>query len=452
MTTIRIACSGELIPLNELKPIQGDLKTLTKENFEKLTKAIEQDGWSYAIHYWVNKENEKCILDGTQRHRVATKNVSDGKWALDKVPCVKVEAETFEAALKTLLHGASSYGSPDSQGYYELAETAGLTVEDLKEVALSGIDQEKHEAEYYEDEATREGEDDVPEPPKEAKTKRGELWILGQHRLLIDDCTVKENVERLMAGEKADMVFTSPPYLDLRDYGGGLDLSTKTLSRIFDWPSRYFIVNLGLIVRDRKMLRYWDEWISEAESRSLPLLSWNVWDKGNASSVGHQQAMFGVSHEWIFVFGDYRELNKTKKNKLAGGGSWSEVSQRQKDGSLVRKEAVEVSDFRQLDTVFQLQSLRNFSEDYEGHPAAFPSEFPYEFIQACTKENVIVADPFLGSGSTLIACEKTNRRCFGMEIEPLYGDVIISRWEKFSGKTAHREDGVTFGQLSPISP
>jgi hypothetical protein len=73
-------------------------------------------------------------------------------------------------------------------------------------------------------------EDETPETPPEPVVKRGELWILGEHRLLIDDCTVKENVERLMAGEKAELCFTSPPYSDQRDYSGNLDLTPRKLA------------------------------------------------------------------------------------------------------------------------------------------------------------------------------------------------------------------------------
>lgn len=150
MTTIRIACDGALVPISELKVIQGDLKTLTKERFNELTKAIEDDGFSFAVHYWVNPETgEKCILDGTQRYRVASKNIQDGKWAEFQIPTVKIEAPDYKSAVKTLFHGASSYGTPDSQGYYELTESAGLTVVDLQEVALAGIDQKKHEENFY---------------------------------------------------------------------------------------------------------------------------------------------------------------------------------------------------------------------------------------------------------------------------------------------------------------
>lgn len=77
----------------------------------------------------------------------------------------------------------------------------------------------------------------------------------------------------------------------------------------------------------------------------------------------------------------------------------------------------------------------------------YPVELPQKYIEAATSDGDVVFEPFSGSGSTLIACEKTNRRCFGMEIEPLYADVILSRWAKFTGKDPVREDGVKWSEL-----
>ena len=389
----------------------------------------------------------------TKKHDPPTKTrtVADGYVSIDgeQFKYREVDAdETWEA--EAMLAANKHGGDWDNDILRQIIsgtqniniEIAGFEIPELEALNIS-VPEFNSELSAKNDESQRESErlkneaeDEVPETPKVAKSKRGDLFTLGEHRLLCGDATSKEDVERLMAGEKADLVFTSPPYLELRDYGGHLDLSILHLAKMFDWPSRLFIVNLGLIIRDRKIIPYWDEWLGEAMKRGLPLISWNVWDKGNASSVGHQQAMFGLSHEWIFILGDYRELNRTKPNKGAGGSSWTVASQRKRDGSIEKKEQVQVGQLRQLDTVFQLQGLRNFSEDYVGHPAAFPSEFPSEFIKACTQETAIVGDPFSGSGSTLVACEKTGRRCFGMEIEPLYIDVIIERWEKLTGKKA----------------
>lgn len=179
MIEIKIACEGTLIPLAELKVIQGNLKTLTKESFADLTAAIENDGWSFPISYWVNDAGEKCILDGTQRHRVATKNIADGKWVLPAVPTNEVKAPDFQAAVLKLLHGASSYGDPDGQGYYELATLAELKVEKLKEVKLAGIDKKKHAKEYY---------DTTPqETPPPSQTIRNAICPNCQHIFEIVD-------------------------------------------------------------------------------------------------------------------------------------------------------------------------------------------------------------------------------------------------------------------------
>lgn len=290
------------------------------------------------------------------------------------------------------------------------------------------------------------GEDEVPAAPPEPVVKRGELWVLGEHRLLIDDCTVKENVERLMAGEKADMVFTSPPYSDQRDYGGGLVLDPKHLAKFLQWPADLFAVNLGLQKREHEIVQYWNDYICFAKEIGLKLLSWNVWDKQACGSVGHQTAMFPMEHEWIFVWGKApKDLNKTEENKWAGILSTGN-SQREKDGSITKREDIVVGSHRPIGTVLRVPPHKARNLDFD-HPAMFPVEFPEKYILAITGLSGSVGEPFCGSGTTLIACEKTGRRCFGMEIDPHYGQVIIERWQKFSGKKAVREDGVTFDSL-----
>lgn len=276
------------------------------------------------------------------------------------------------------------------------------------------------------------GDDDIPEV-KDTRCKLGDLWLLGEHRLLCGDSTDVLQVERLMGGEKADMVFTSPPYSDLRDYRGEIDLTVSHLTCIFEIPAKTFFVNLGLKIKNRKLDRYFDEWISEAEKRNLPLIAWLVWDKGNASGPAHQQAMFGLSHEWVFVFGEYRQQNLIKENK--GTESWGRHTGREADGSLKARTQGEKRAHRQLDTVIRCnKAITGFSG--LNHPAMMPIELAETFILSHTNRNEIVCEPFCGSGSTLIACEKTGRKCYGMELDPYYCDVILSRWEKFTGKQA----------------
>lgn len=288
-------------------------------------------------------------------------------------------------------------------------------------------------------------EDETPETPPEPVVKRGELWILGEHRLLIDDCTVKENVERLMAGEKAELCFTSPPYSDQRDYNGASDLSPFTLAKCMLAPADIFVINLGYQRKNGEVFRYWDDWIHSAATQGLKLLSWNIWDRSYAASIGQQTAMFPIEHEWIFVFGkDAVELNRTIENKYAGQ-EIARSSNREADGTITKSRVRIAHSHRPLGTILRCDIHKGESP----HPAMFPVSFPEAYINAIPCERVY--EPFCGSGSTLIACEKTGRKCFGMEIDPHYGQVIIERWQKFSGKKAHREDGILFDELKPTT-
>lgn len=208
-------------------------------------------------------------------------------------------------------------------------------------------------------------EDETPETPPEPVVKRGELWILGEHRLLIDDCTVKENVERLMAGEKADMVFTDPPY----NLAGNHCTSWHLAGKIWDYYST------------RSNHSSYCVW---SKPNPMPSLAKRHWTWASElicyATRGKHTFNFPVEGHARNVW----EIKKSQKNDL--------------------------------------------------HPTMKPVEVPEKAITHSSHTTARILDLFLGSGSTLIACEKTNRRCFGMEIDPHYGQVIIERYIKFTGR------------------
>ncbi len=274
--------------------------------------------------------------------------------------------------------------------------------------------------------------DEVPSVPEEPKTKTGDLYILGEHRLLCGDSTKAEDVERLMNGERAELLFTSPPYSDMREYNGGKDLSIDNLINFiptFCNYANYQVINLGIQRKDNEIIEYWGDYISKAKETGYKLLSWNVWDRsGSGHSIGNQTAMFPIWHEWIFVFGTERgDLNKTKINKSAGSKAGSN---RQKNGTSKKGKGITAS-FGKIGTV-----IKTGTSTGKLHPAMFPVELPEEYIKSMTNESDMISEPFLGSGTTLIAAEKTNRKCYGMELDPKYCDVIVKRWEDFTGKKA----------------
>ena len=274
--------------------------------------------------------------------------------------------------------------------------------------------------------------------PDEPNAKVGDLYQLGEHRLICGDSTDVAVIDRLMDGVKADMLFTSPPYSDMREYNGGKDLSVSYLSNFISAYRPYVdyqCVNLGIQRKDHEIVQYWDEYISKARKCGYKLLAWNIWDKMECGSIGQQSAFFPIRHEWIFVFGtEYYEINLTQQKKSKSIRTKESTTRRQADGSLKRSTKGDQShSLKQMESVLQLSPVKVHDVD---HPAPFPVELPAEYIKAMTDECGTVIEPFGGSGSTLIACEQLNRRCYMCELDPRYIDVIIDRWEKFTGGKA----------------
>ncbi len=277
-------------------------------------------------------------------------------------------------------------------------------------------------------------------------TKEGDLWRLGDHLLLCGDSTNQSHVGRLMGTERARLLFTSPPYSDMREYNGGKDLSVTALCRFLPTYAPYCelqAVNLGIQRRNGEIVPYWDAYIDQAHRCGLKLLAWNVWDKMMAGSVGQQKAMIPIRHEWIFVFGeDTVEAALTwekKPENIRENGAVHTV--RQKDGSVTTStRGVTDRAYKKMESVVKLESVAEVCSERgairKEHPATFPVALPAEYIQAFTTEGDVVAEPFGGSGTTLIACEQLGRACRSMELDPRYCDVAVKRWEKLTGRKA----------------
>lgn len=217
----------------------------------------------------------------------------------------------------------------------------------------------------------------------------------------------------------------------------------KRFIRCYSPYTRYQCVNLGIKRQNYEIVRYWDEYIREAQDSGYKLLAWNVWDKTMAGSIGNQEAFFPIRHEFIFVFGDKPfGLNKTvekKPDSINNRRIYRTMHNKGADGKDVIKikfQGDTSSPYKRLESVLSLCS--ETGPIREKHPATFPVALPAEYIKAMTDEGDAVIDPFGGSGSTLIACERLNRACLMMECNPYYCDVIIERWQQETGQTAVR--------------
>jgi DNA modification methylase len=245
-------------------------------------------------------------------------------------------------------------------------------------------------------------EDEVPEVPVDAVTKLGDLWLLGEHRLLCGDSTSEADVSRLMNGEKADMVFTDPPY--------GVDYEGVTNDDLKGEKLRKFIyscfVNVNLNLRDGANYYIWHSDIHAYEFI------------GAVRDVGWRQAkpptIQWVKDSLVLSQGDYHSRNEPC---LYG---WKEGKNRQR-----------VED-RTQDTIWEYPKPKKS----DGHPTMKPIKLCERAIKNSSKLGWLIIDTFLGSGSTLIAAEQLGRKCYGMEISPNYCDVIVKRWENLTGKKA----------------
>lgn len=238
--------------------------------------------------------------------------------------------------------------------------------------------------------------DEIPEAPKEPTVQRGEIWQLGEHRLMCGDSTIDDDVAMLMDGDRADLCLTDPPY------GlGGKKASGK---------NEYDIHN----DTQENLIKLIDGWLPIARS----MCSAVVFSPGVTNLWLYPQAEWVMS--WFYGGGQLRSS--------WGFNCWQPFLCYGKDPSLAtghggRPDAVDMNTPANAGDI--------------NHPCPKPVKLWVWFIDRMSfASSDLFYEPFCGSGTTLIACEQTNRKCYGMEISPNYCDVIIKRWEDFTGKKA----------------
>ena len=288
-------------------------------------------------------------------------------------------AESDAHALDALLRNVDTGSEALQKMLAELAEGAGLYL-DEKEVI----------------------EDEVRVPPVDPITKPGDLWVLGDHRVVCGDSTKTEDVVRLMAGGKAEACVTDPPYAIMGSSTGAKN--DPSLIRPF----------FRLFWNAIKSSQAFDVYMF-CDWRSFPTISnesdgWDIkdviiWDKKHGG-LGNP---YRRQHEFI-VFARPATSDKKMHGRVVGGCSISDVD------------------------VWQCERVSD-----KEHNAQKPLPIVARCIQNSTDVGGVVFDPCCGSGTTLIAAEQLGRKCYGMEISPAYCDVIVQRWEKLTGKTATLE-------------
>lgn len=380
-----------MVDYRTVKPLQGNLKDLTKKNYEKLENVLTKRGFELPFIIW--QGDEKWLLDGHQRQRVMIAEDMNDNGSYE-VPYVIVQAENEKEAKAKLLEITSQYGTITQEGFDEYLALAELPeAETLELVNFDALQFGKDEdTEVEEDEPP---EADESEPPK---SKLGDLYKLGNHRLMCGDSTVKEDVEKLMDGAKADMVFTDPPYGVGYD-GGAKKRELLIADNVGTDIYRDALPNLQVAASDHAALYLWyaDAHVAAAAAAAAGYVvtAQIIWTKNNAQFVS--TAHYHGKHEPCFY-----AHRKGKSNQWFGGKN--EV------------------------TVWEVDR----SNKNEFHPTQKPIALAARAMGNSSKIDDIVLDLFGGSGSTLIACEQLKRKCYMMELDPRYVDVIRKRYWKFT--------------------
>ncbi len=274
-------------------------------------------------------------------------------------------------------------------------------------------------------------------------TAYGQKWRITSratglsHYIMCGDSTKKDDVKQLMDSAHAEILFTSPPYSDMRDYMGNVNLepqNLKTFIRVYAPHCNFQVVNLGIKRKNHTIIPYWNEYIDEANNAGLKMLAWNVWNKGEAGAIINQQAMFALTHEWLFVFGEHhKELNKYIPIQAE---SYARVKRslglknrtvRENNGEISTTSWGDTNGYKKSNSVISVSASKDRSELLSIHPARFSIALVEEHLKAMTNENDVVVDPFLGSGTTILACDMHKRIGYGMEISPEYVAVSLER-------------------------
>jgi DNA modification methylase len=482
----------ETWPLSRLKPFQGSLKTVDASWIQSLANRIQKFGFSAPFLVW---KGHDAILDGHQRYQ-ALKLLN---WQ-DPVPVVLIEAKDEKEAKQRVLEYNSIYSKIDKDIFEDWSED--LDLDDLNLIGMESLDASPT--------VLPEGIDDVPALPKTPKTKLGDLYQLGNHRLLCGDSTKRGDVERLMEGKKADMVFTDPPYGMKKEKEGVLN-DNLNYADLLDF-NRLWIPHSFSVLEDNGSWYCWgtDEPLMDIYSEIIKLMiktqkatfrNLLTWDKGSGQGQNSENTRsYAIADEkCLFVMAGVQGFNNNADNyfegwepirdyllqsrlamgwdvptmkKIVGHSDlsrdhWTSKSQfnfptrdvyekLKAEADRVRHETKNDAFKREYDDLKrEYYSTRayfnnthaNFNNvwhfprhnkqgDEGDHATIKPIALCELAIKSSSRESDIVLDLFGGSGSTLIACEQTNRICHMMELSEGYMDVIISRWEQLTGKTA----------------
>jgi DNA modification methylase len=396
------------VPIDLLRPDPANPRRINPEELDSLERSLRQFGFVQPVL----ARKDGTVIGGHQRL------VAARRLGLATAPVTYLDLSIEQARLLNLALNRIS-GSWDDQLLARLLADLQTSVD----VTLSGFGEDeiadlvrslgtREKRERAEDFDLDSALEDATRTPR---TKPGDLWKLGEHRLLCGDATQPQDVDRLLGGTKAAMAFTDPPYnVSMGDHGGHQ--------------------------RGRRRRRMAND--------SMDPVTWEIFVRGWARSI-----LSGVEGA-IYICMSSKELGLVSKVMAEEGGHWSDTIVWRKD-RLVPGQADYQRTYEPIWYGWREGAKHHWCGDRDQtdvwdiarpadsplHPTMKPLPLMERAIANSSVSGDLVLDPFAGSGSTLIAAERTGRLFAGIELDPVYADVILARWERFAGDTAERIDG-----------
>lgn len=398
---IEIKCKGaDTLPIDRILEFQNDLKTLSKDNEKKLRNSILKFGFIAPFFVWDDK-GEWRLLDGHQRLKTLLKMREEG-YDIPLLPVDYIEADNEEDAKRKLLHITSQYGEFSVDGFENF--TFGL--DGFEDIRLTN---DEFDISFLRDK--EEVKEDNYEIPDEIETdiKVGDIFQIGEHRLMCGDSSDAEMVAKLMDGKKATLVVTDPPYnVDYKGSAGKIKNDNLKDDAFHQFLLDSF-VNMGSSMADDASI-----YVFHADMEGLNfrkafdeagfyLSGCCIWKK---PSLVLGRSPYQWQHESC-LFGWHKD----------GKHQW-------------------YSDRKQT-TIWEFEKPKK----NDVHPTMKPVSLIAYLVNNSSKQDDIVLDTFLGSGTTMVASHQLNRKCYGMELDPKYCQVIIDRMRELDGTIEIRRNG-----------
>lgn len=492
------------VNIDSIKPYEKNARSHGQEDVKSIVASIREFGFNDPIGVW-----NDIIVEGHGRWMAAK------ELGMETVPVLRLDHLTDEQR--------KAYGLAHNKTAELSSWNFNVLDAELKDIAAIdmsqfGFDMAAVDPQEPQGQQEIQEDDFDAELPEEPEAKPGDIYILGNHRLICGDCTDTNVIDKLMDGQKADMVFTDPPY-GMKKQNEGVENDNLNYDDLLEFNRQWIPLTFDAMKEngswycwgtDEPLMDIYSEILrpmkKQTGEKKLTFRNLITWDKGvGMGQLSEAFRMYPIADEkCLFVMMGRQNYGETKDDywegfepirqafiqmrdrlglttkdveRLAGKTTvshWFAISQWEfpngerfqiftdnllKSGAIDREEYDRIrEDWYATRAYFDnthdnMNDVWHFDrtsqkerEDTGGHATPKPIALCARAIKSSSREGEIVLDVFGGSGSTLIACEQTGRRCFMCEIQPKYVDVIVKRWEKFTGKKAVRYDEDTVAE------